>query len=189
MKGYDEEEGEIEEPMSLSSDEIHDHRSNAAGSTKIVPTRPRSQGDNDRKNEKRKRQLPRGGDDRKRWQPGEVGGTQGASGGEREGNTWRGRLEGEGRRRGHEKGPALSSGKKFEDLDNYLRGCGSAAEAKQNKRERVSKFGRYGRLERNLSGKNLGKGESSLAYAEGDEVRVQKRSAKRKSHVASTVVV
>lgn len=50
------------------------------------------------------------------------------------GRTWRGRLAGADER-GLEKGPELSSGKKFQDLDDYLRGSAAAA-AQQVKKKR-----------------------------------------------------
>lgn len=121
------EQPESTDPVSLSSDEMQGRRlrggaarSAAAGA---AAGRPRSQGDDNgtARTQRRKR--------------GDKGG------GGREARTWKGRLE-EGVRtdqneeRGSKKGSSLSSGKKFEDLDNYLRGCASASAARRKKRKR-----------------------------------------------------
>ncbi|CAM9727174.1 unnamed protein product, partial [Laminaria digitata] len=140
----DDGEREENDPASLISDEIQFHRVNNATARRTAGTlsaaaRPRSQGDDAHTRESRKRPLPRG-----------AGG-----GGGRMAVTWRGRLQGEDRGKGggHEKKePGLmSSGKKFEDLDNYLRGCAAVAGAKREKRKR-------GR--RRLGGSSLGGGGS-----------------------------
>lgn len=94
----------------------------------------------------------------------------------REAETWRGRLEGEDRRTGHEKGPTLSSGKKFEDLDNYLRGSAAAAATKRNKRKRGRRFGGDAGLEGSGGGSSVETGGSSVGYVEGREVRIRKRA-------------
>ena len=132
-----------------------DEKSAAAGR---LPGRPRSQGDEGTKGRKQRRRRGDEGD----------GGGRGA-------RTWRGRLEeGSGgaddqsKGKGVEKGPSLSSGKKFEDLDNYLRGCSSASVSRREKRKR--------RLGQRAGGGDSHGGTmttdgSSLSLAEGQEVR------------------
>eukprot|EP00752_Nemacystus_decipiens_P011149 g9905.t1 len=139
---YGEQPGSID-PVSLSSDEMQGRRrlrvgtdgvggqSAAVAATGRLRGRPRSQGDEgSSQGRKHRRQRVDGGG-------GDV------VCGRREAKTWRGRLEeGSGaddrgkREEGAEKGPSLSSGKKFEDLDNYLRGCASASATKREKRKR-----------------------------------------------------
>lgn len=163
-----------DEWISLSSDEIQGRRGHdVAGSGAVgrmvgeIPPRPCSQGDSvGRVQRRRKRPLPSGnGDGQSRDDSGEYGVE-----GEGEANTWRGRL-GNGRMRsGCEKGSALSSGKKFEDLDDYLRGCAATAVAKREKRrkKRGFGFGRKGAL-RDASdcSSSLAEGSSSLETAGG----------------------
>lgn len=152
------EQPESTDPVSLSSDEMHGHRLRGAAARSAVagtgPGRPRSQGDNNNGQARIQR--------RKREDRG---------GGGREAKTWRGRLEeGNGvdqnKDRGSEKGPSVSSGKKFEDLDNYLRGCASASAAKRKKRKRGLGQGSRGG---DSCGGTLTDG-SSLSLAEGHEV-------------------
>lgn len=131
---------ENEDPLSLSSDELRG-RDETRESTAGLPMRPRSHGD----------RVPAVQGSRKRGLPAptaagvaamdysaegkmrvvEVGGGESGS----RACTWRGRLEGS-QRRGHEKGSALFSGKKFEDLDDYLRGRASVATEGREKRKR-----------------------------------------------------
>lgn len=157
--------------MSVSSDELQERRrrrrgggadsdstrSTAAGA---LPTRPRSHGDDDGQAKKQRRHR--------------ADGRGGFSGSGREAHTWRGRLE-EGSGAGQNKGkgltnrPALSSGKKFEDLDNYLRGCASASAAKREKRKRGLRLSRGSGGGESCAGTTAD--GSSLSFAEGHEVR------------------
>lgn len=154
------------DPVSLSSDEMQGRRrlrGAAAGGGQSAaagrpPDRPRSQGDEGSQGRKQRRR--RGG----------AGG-----GGGRETRTWRGRLEeGSGgvgdqsKGKGVEKEPSLSSGKKFEDLDNYLRGCASASASKREKRGRRLRQGTGGG---DSYGGTMTTDGSSLSLAEGHEVR------------------
>lgn len=149
------------------------HRDNATARAagKPLSARPKSQGDHDGySSESRKGPHPsrkglrsEGGTRHREFREeegGVRGGVDGDGGGDRRtGVTWRGKLQEEDRRgKGHEKkGPdLLSSGKKFEDLDNYLRGCAAAVGAKRDKRKR----GRG--LAGNSLGGNSGGGESSV---------------------------
>lgn len=151
------EEPESNDPVSLSSDEMQDRRprgvaarSAAAG---VTAGRPRSQGDDNGHTRIQRRKRGDG------------------SGDGREARTWRGRLKegsgvGHNKGRGSEEGPFLSSGKKFEDLDNYLRGCASVSAAKRKKRKRGLGQGSGGG---DSCGGSLTDG-SSLSLAEGHEV-------------------
>lgn len=153
---------ETTDPISLSSDEMHGRRCDAGGAAVrptargTLPGRPRSQGDDDSHTKKQRRN--RGG---------------GARGG-RENHTWRERLgggsrAGQSKGQGVEKGPHLSSGKKFEDLDNYLRGFASASVAKREKRKRgLGAQGSGGGT--SLAGTMTD--DSSLSFAEAHEVRI-----------------
>lgn len=145
--------------MSLSSDEIQG-RSSGGDPARLstMPDRPRSQGDNDyvsapaRQNERHKKG--------KRQLEGSAG--AGSLTTSHLGQaTWRGRLEEEQQRRGHEKGPDLSSGKKYGDLENYLRGRAAEAAHKRAKRSGAKVRGR--------EGQSLG-AESSVGTATGDGV-------------------
>lgn len=84
--------------------------------------------------------------------------------------TWRGRLVGSDRR-GHEKGPEVSSGKKFEDLDEYLRG--SAAVAAQRVKRKRGRFIREGGGESTNIGTTTDvlDGDSSVETESHNEVR------------------
>lgn len=162
------------DPISLSSDEMQGRRlgggtagglSAAAGG---LPGRPRSQGDEGSQRTKNRRRRGDAGDD-----------------GGRETKTWRGRLEeGSGvddqsRGKRAEKGPSLSSGKKFEDLDNYLRGCASASAARREKRKRRLGQGTCG-------GDSLGgtmTDGSSLSLTEGHEVGRDHQASCNRPHV------
>ncbi|CBN77180.1 Response receiver [Ectocarpus siliculosus] len=157
------------DPVSVSSDELQERRrrrrgggggsdstrSTAAGA---LPTRPRSHGDDDGQAKKQRRHR--------------ADGSGGFSGGGWEAHTWRGRLE-EGNGAGQNKGkglanrPALSSGKKFEDLDNYLRGCASASAAKREKRKRGLGLSRGSGGGESCAGTTTD--GSSLSFAEGHE--------------------
>lgn len=152
------------DPVSLSSDEMQGRRLRGAAARSAAADatagRPRSQGDDNNgpaRTQRRKR------------------GDESGGGGGREIRTWRGRLEqgsgtGHDRERSSEKGPSLSSGKKFEDLDNYLRGCASASAAKRKKRKRG--------LGQSSGGGDSCEGTltdgSSLSLAEGHEVCVDR---------------
>lgn len=128
-----------EEPLSLSSDEMQTSRDAATRSGETLPTRPRSHGDDGRySKERRKRPLPEslGYLDPRSNGTGSRQQTTGLGAGRRTDATWRRRLEAGEQRSGYEKGPSLSSSKKFEDLDNYLRGCAATAAAKRAKRTR-----------------------------------------------------
>lgn len=181
-------------PATLSPGEMQDRRGNAAAAraaaaaagTLSAAPRPRTQGDDVPSRESRKRPLPgsraelrsEGGSrqqqQQRQHQGLEAGGVRGGGDG-RAAVTWRGRLQGEdrGKEGGYEKGPGLlSSGKKFEDLDNYLRGCAAVAGAKQEKRKRGRRLGGS-----SLSGGSGGgggnsveTGGSSLSLAEEYEV-------------------
>lgn len=167
------EQAEPIDPVSLSSDEMQGHRLRGGGggaaggrSAAAVTTgarlgRPRSQGD-EGYGQARKQRRRRG----------EAGGE--GSGAEWRGRTWRGRLgEGSGssqsKGKGSESGPSLSSGKKFEDLDNYLRGCASATASKREKRRRRLGQGGGGGGGDSCGGEATTDG-SSLSLAEGHEV-------------------
>lgn len=168
---YGEQSGSID-PVSLSSDEMQGRprlRGGAGGSgghsaaaAGRLPGRPRSQGDEGSQGRKQRRRRGDGGS---------------GDGGGRETRTWRGRLgEGSGdddqgkRGKGVEKGPSLSSGKKFEDLDNYLRGCASASAAKREKRKR--RLGPGGTVGGESLGGTMTTDGSWLSLAEEHEVRM-----------------
>lgn len=145
--------------MSLSSDEIQG-RSGGGYRARLstIPARPRSQGDSDyvsapaRRERHAKKRRHMEGSAARSMATSHLGQA-----------TWRGRLDGEQQRRGHEKGPSLSSGKKFEDLENYLRGraAEAAAVAKRGK-------GKGGKV-RGRDGQGLG-GESSVGTVRGGGV-------------------
>lgn len=159
------------DPVSLSSDEMQGRslRGVAGGLPSAAGRllgRPRSQGDDGGQGRKQRRRR------------GDVGG-----GGREASKTWRGRLgggSGADRSEGKvvEKGPSLPSGKKFEDLDNYLRGCASVSAAKWEKRKRRLGHGTGG-------GESYGgttTDGSSLSLAERHEVRIgsARRADKRR---------
>lgn len=185
--------GDLEENglASLSSGEAQDRRGNAAagaaaaaaavGTLSATP-RPRSQGDAGHARESRKRPLPgsraelRSEGGNRQQQGFEAGDVRRGDGGDgRAAVTWRGRLQGEDRGKGwHEKGPGLlSSGKKFEDLDNYLRGCAAVAGAKREKRKRGRRLGGSSLGAGSGGGNSVETGGSSLSSAEEYEVRAK----------------
>lgn len=140
-------EGEEEEdPLSLSSDELGGRAAAQASALKL-PARPRSHSDGGPTAQQgRKRALPAGGL-AESGLGSEIGAEVGTGGQRRRGQgghggicTWRGRLEGSDRS-GHMKGPGISSGKKFEDLDDYLRGSAAGAAADRRKRIKLGRFG------------------------------------------------
>lgn len=156
---YGDQAEESVDPVSLSSDEMQGRRLRGAGSGQPtaagrLPGRPRSQGDECGQRRKQRRRR------------GDVGD------GGREARTWRGRLEAgsgvdQSKGKGVDKGPSLASGKKFEDLDNYLRGCASVSVAKREKRKR--------RLGQGTGGDSYGgtmTDGSSSSLAERHEVRI-----------------
>lgn len=172
------ERAESIDPVSLSSDEMQGRRlrSGTAGGRSAAATvagaaaggragRPRSQGDEGDGQARKQR--------RRRADPG------GAA--ERGGRTWRGRLEegsgsSQSKGKGLESASSISSGKKFEDLENYLRGAASASAAKREKRRRGLGQGSGG------GGDSCGGGTmtdgSSLSFAEGDEVHTRSSSSR-----------
>ena len=85
-------------------------------------------------------------------------------------------MQGEDRAKGgREKGPGLpSSGQKFEDLDNYLRGCAAVAGAKREKRKRERRLGGSSLGAGSGGGSSVETGGSSLSLAEEYEVCAEK---------------
>lgn len=145
-----------EDPLSLSSDELRG-RDTTRESMAALPTRPRSHGDGGSTTQGRKRALPAATGSSGLGTIRAVGGHAGGTTSSRT-CTWRGRLEGSDRR-GHEKGPGLSSGKKFEDLDDYLRGSAATAAGERAKRKRC----RFAREKR--GGRGDGSGSTITAHS------------------------
>ncbi|CAM9154605.1 unnamed protein product [Discosporangium mesarthrocarpum] len=135
-------EGEEEDQLSLSFEDIGGSRSQLGDHP--LPVRSRSQGDDLRVGGwERGRGRGRGGTrgrSRGRGQPEAEKGCHGEGWedpnlpGVRARPSWRGRLEGLGLPAGHEHGLPLSSGSRFEDLDDYLRGRASKT-SKRARRE------------------------------------------------------
>lgn len=151
--------------MSLSSDEIQG-RSGGGYRARLstIPARPRSQGDSDYVGAPARHERHA---KKRRHMEGSTGRSVATS--HLGQATWRGRLDGEQQRRGHEKGPILSSGKKFGDLENYLRGRAAEAAVAVAKRGK----GKGGKV-RGRDGQGLGggvDGEGLSGYTEEGEVR------------------
>lgn len=163
---------EEEDPLSLSSDEVR-CRDTARESMAALPTRPRSHGDGCSTTQGRKRALPTATSSSVLSSVRAVGGHAGELASNRT-CTWRGRLEG-AERRGQRKRPGQSSGKKFEDLDDYLRGSAAVAAGERAKRKR----GRFAR-------ENRGAGEDGTGSTITAHSLDEDASAEAEGHEAST---